>query len=293
MTDAPSPPAAPTPQIILISGLSGSGKSVALRVLEDAGYFAMDNLPLAFVTTVIEGLVERGERRIALTLDARGGETIKRLPDILLFLREKGLDVRLLFLDASEQELVRRFSETRRPHPLANGQLSIAECIRAERTLLEAAAGIAHRIDTTNVSPNTLRAWIRDFVQLDPSRLTLFFESFGFKHGIPLDADFVFDVRCIPNPFYDPKLRPLTGKDPEIISFLEGIPMTQRMFEDIQQFISRWAPDFIRDNRTALTVAIGCTGGQHRSVYLAESLARSLQSKHAVRVIHRELVEQL
>jgi UPF0042 nucleotide-binding protein len=196
-----------------------------------------------------------------------------------------------LFLDASEQELVRRFSETRRPHPLANGRLSIAECISAERALLETVAGIARRIDTTNVSPNTLRAWVRDFVQLDPSRLTLFFESFGFKHGIPLDADFVFDVRCIPNPYYDPRLRPLSGKDPEIIQFLESIPMTQRMFDDIRQFISRWTPEFIRDNRTALTVAIGCTGGQHRSVYLAESLARSLQSTHAVRVIHRELVE--
>jgi UPF0042 nucleotide-binding protein len=279
------------PQIVLISGLSGSGKSVALRVLEDAGYFAMDNLPLAFVTDIIQGLVERGEHRIAMTLDARGGEAVKRLPDTLSFLHERGLDVRLLFLDASEQELVRRFSETRRPHPLANGRLSIAECIGAERALLETVAGIARRIDTTNVSPNTLRAWVRDFVQLDPSRLTLFFESFGFKHGIPLDADFVFDVRCIPNPFYDPKLRPLTGKDPEIIRFLESIPMTQRMFDDIRRFISSWAPDFIRDNRTALTVAIGCTGGQHRSVYLAESLARSLQSSHAVRVIHRELSE--
>ncbi len=285
-------PSAPTPsQIVLISGLSGSGKTVALRVLEDAGYFAMDNLPLMFVTVVIEGLVERGEHCIALTLDARGGEAVKQLPDTLSALREKGLDVRLLFLDASEQELVRRFSETRRPHPLANGQLSIAECISAERTLLEAAAGIAHRIDTTNVSPNTLRTWVRDFVQLDSSRLTLFLESFGFKHGIPLDADFVFDVRCIPNPFYDPKLRPLTGKDTEIIRFLESLPMTHRMFEDIRQFISRWAPDFIRDNRTALTIAIGCTGGQHRSVYLAESLARSLRSEYAVRVIHRELGE--
>ncbi len=291
MTDAADPAAPSAPQIVLISGLSGSGKSVALRVLEDAGYFAMDNLPLAFVTAIIEGLVERGEHRIAMTLDARGGEAFTGLPDTLSSLQEKGLDVRLLFLDASEQELVRRFSETRRPHPLANGQLSIAECISAERALLEAVAGIARRIDTTNVSPNTLRAWVRDFVQLDPSRLTLFLESFGFKHGIPLDADFVFDVRCIPNPFYDPKLRTLTGRDPEIIRFLESIPMTQRMFEDIHQFISNWAPDFIRDNRTALTIAIGCTGGQHRSVYLAESLARALQSRHAVRVIHRELVE--
>ncbi len=283
--------AVPAAQVILISGLSGSGKSVALRALEDSGYFSMDNLPLPFVADVLHGLVARGEHRVALTLDVRSGEAIQHLPETLADLRHSGLDVRLLFLDASDQDLVRRFSETRRPHPLADGRRSIAECIGTERRLLDAAAGIAHRIDTTQLSPNTLRAWIRDFVDLDSSRLTLFFESFGFKHGIPLDADFVFDVRCIPNPFYDPKLRPLTGKDPEIARFLEGIPATQRMVEDVQAFVRRWAPEFMRDNRTSLTIALGCTGGQHRSVYVAEALARSLRSEHAVRVIHRELAQ--
>lgn len=282
---------APTAQVILISGLSGSGKSVALRALEDAGYFSMDNLPLPFVAAVLHGLVARGEHRIALTLDVRSGEAIRQLPETLAALRQSALDVRLLFLDASDQDLVRRFSETRRPHPLADGRRSIAECISAERTLLEAAAGIARRIDTTQLSPNTLRAWVREFVDLDSSRLTLFFESFGFKHGIPLDADFVFDVRCIPNPFYDPRLRPLTGKDPEIAQFLESIPATRHMVDDIGAFVRRWAPEFMRDNRTALTIALGCTGGQHRSVYMAETLARSLQPEHAVRVIHRELAQ--
>ncbi|MDE1942345.1 MAG: RNase adapter RapZ [Betaproteobacteria bacterium] len=278
-------------QVILITGLSGSGKSVALRALEDAGYFSMDNLPLPFVTAVIHGLVERGEHRIAVTLDARSGEAIQQLPETLASLQKSGLDVRLLFLDANDQDLVRRFSETRRPHPLAEGRRSIAECIGVERALLEGAANIARRIDTTQLSPNTLRAWVRDFVELDSSQLTLFFESFGFKHGIPLDADFVFDVRCIPNPFYDPKLRPLTGKDPEIARFLESIPATHRMTEDIQAFVRRWAPEFMRDNRTALTIALGCTGGQHRSVYLAEALACALRSEYAVRVIHRELAQ--
>lgn len=280
-----------TAQVVLITGLSGSGKSVALRALEDAGYFSMDNLPLPVVATVIHGLVERGEHRIAVTLDARSGETIQQLPETLASLQASGLDVRLLFLDTSDQDLVRRFSETRRPHPLAEGRRSIAECIGVERALLEGAANIARRIDTTQLSPNTLRAWVRDFVDLDSSQLTLFFESFGFKHGIPLDADFVFDVRCIPNPFYDPKLRPLTGRDPEIARFLESIPATHRMVEDIQSFVRRWAPEFMRDNRTALTIALGCTGGQHRSVYLAETLAGALRSEYAVRVIHRELAQ--
>jgi UPF0042 nucleotide-binding protein len=289
MTDQTLDPG--VPQIVLISGLSGSGKSVALRVLEDAGFFSMDNLPLSFVTPVVQELLDRGEQRIALTLDVRGGESITPLPGILAGLRKQKLDVRLLFLDASDQDLVRRFSETRRPHPLADGRLSIAECITLERSLLEAAGENAQRIDTTNTSPNTLRALVRDIVQLDPSRLTLFFESFGFKHGIPLDADMVFDVRCIPNPFYDPKLRPLTGLHPEIGQFLEKLPTTHRMYEDILQFVSRWAPDFVRDNRTSLTIAIGCTGGQHRSVYLAERLAQALRPQYAVRVIHRELTQ--
>jgi UPF0042 nucleotide-binding protein len=284
-----SPAPTSAPQIILITGMAGSGKTVALRALEDAGYFSMDNLPLASVVDVIEELLKRGEKHIALTLDARGGGEIKQLPDTLTTLRNLLPDVRLLFLDASNQDLLRRFSETRRPHPLADGHRSIAECITHERALLEDVVEMAHRMDTSHVSPNTLRAWVRDFVELNANHLTLFFESFGFKHGIPLDADFVFDARCIPNPFYDPQLRPLTGRDPEIIQFLEGLQVTRRMVEDIRQFIARWLPDFVRDNRTALTIAIGCTGGQHRSVYLAEVLAKSFDADQPVRVIHREL----
>ncbi len=276
-------------QVVLISGLSGSGKSVALRALEDSGYFAMDNLPLSFLVFVLQELVMRGEKRIALTLDVRGGDALTRLPEALEKLRQNGLDVRLLYLETSDQDLVRRFSETRRPHPLAQHQHSIAECIALERHLLAGVADLARRFDTSHITPNTLRAWVRDFVELDPAGLTLFFQSFGFKHGIPLNADFVFDVRCIPNPFYDPHLRPLTGQDPAIIEFLEQQPQVERMTHDIQTFVTQWLPDFVRDNRSALTVAIGCTGGQHRSVYFAETLARHFLPLQSTRVIHREL----
>ncbi len=277
------------PKIILISGLSGSGKSVALRALEDAGFFAMDNLPLSFLVYVLQELVARGENSIALTLDVRGGDALTRLPDALEALRANGMDVRLLFLEASDQDLVRRFSETRRPHPLAQHHHAIAECIALERQLLAGVADMAHRMDTTHMTPNTLRSWVRDFVEPDPAKLTLFFQSFGFKYGIPMDADFVFDVRCIPNPFYDPHMRLLTGKDQPVIEFLEVQPAAQRMLEDVAGLVERWLPDFIQDNRTALTVALGCTGGQHRSVYLAERLARHFSDHLTTRVIHREM----
>lgn len=277
------------PKIILISGLSGSGKSVALRALEDAGFFAMDNLPLSFLVYVLQELVARGENSIALTLDVRGGDALTRLPDALEALRANGMDVRLLFLEASDQDLVRRFSETRRPHPLAQHHHAIAECIALERQLLAGVADMAHRMDTTHMTPNTLRSWVRDFVEPDPAKLTLFFQSFGFKYGIPMDADFVFDVRCLPNPHYDPKLRPFTGKDEPVITFLEKQPGVADMFEDIRTFVEKWLPCFILDNRNYLTVAIGCTGGQHRSVYFTEKLAAYFRGNTQVLVRHRGL----
>lgn len=276
-------------RVILISGLSGSGKSVALRALEDSGFFAMDNLPLTFLTYVVQELVARGETQIALTLDVRGGDALSQLPEALRVLRGNKMDIRLLFLETSDQELARRFSETRRPHPLAQHHHAISECIALERHLLAGVGDMAHRIDTTHIAPNTLRAWVRELIILDPGQLTLFFQSFGFKQGVPLDADFVFDVRCIPNPFYDPRLRVLTGKDPAVIEFLAAQPSAQRMFDDIRGLVESWLPDFIQDNRSAVTVALGCTGGQHRSVYLAETLARYFETRQSTRVIHREL----
>ncbi len=278
-----------TAHIILISGLSGSGKTVALKAREDAGFFSMDNLPVPFAFEIISKLIKRGENKIAVTLDARSGEDISELPLILNKLRENNWHSHFIFLDASDNDLIRRFSETRRPHPLSQGTLSIVECISSERRLLSDISDIGYKIDTTQITPNALRARIKSYLNIDANRLTLFFESFGFKHGIPLDADFVFDVRCIPNPFYDPKLRPLTGQDDAVIVFLDNDLLAQKMFNDISHFIQNWTTAFIQDNRTTLTIAIGCTGGQHRSVYLADKLKQHFKDLFSVQVIHREL----
>jgi UPF0042 nucleotide-binding protein len=202
----------------------------------------------------------------------------------------QGLDVHLLFLDAQTDTLVKRFSETRRLHPLNDGVRTLPECVAYERELLSEISGVGHHIDTTELGANALRAWVKEFIHLDRARLTLLFQSFGFKHGIPLDADLVFDVRCLPNPHYDPVLRSLTGRETPVIEFLERTPLAQKMFEDIRIFIESWLPSYIADNRSYLTVAIGCTGGQHRSVYLAERLAQHFNKLQQVLVRHRELV---
>jgi UPF0042 nucleotide-binding protein len=278
-------------QLILISGLSGSGKSIALNVLEDSGYYCVDNLPVPLLADITRFLGESGYTRIAISVDARSGYPLHHLPDIVARLKEQGVDLRLLFLEAKTDTLVKRFSETRRRHPLSNDQRTLPECIQLERELLETVGSLGHHIDTSDLNPNALRAWIKDFVELDRSRLTLLFQSFGFKHGIPLDADCVFDVRCLPNPHYDPQLRPLTGKDAAVACFLEGDPNVNRMLADIRGFVETWLPCFIRDNRTYLTIAMGCTGGQHRSVYFAEKLAAYFRAQgQQVLVRHRELV---
>jgi len=197
--------------------------------------------------------------------------------------------VRVLFLDAKTDTLLKRYSETRRRHPLSDGNLTVAECIERERELLAAIGGLSHHIDTSDLNPNALRAWIKDFIASDPAALTLLFQSFGFKHGIPLDADLVFDVRCLPNPYYDPRLRPLTGRDRAVIEFLEADANVRDMLADIRGFIERWLPCFAADNRSYVTVAIGCTGGEHRSVYFVEALARHFGGARRVLVRHREL----
>jgi UPF0042 nucleotide-binding protein len=206
------------------------------------------------------------------------------------------MNVHLLFLDAQTDTLVKRFSETRRRHPLSDtgphghGQgLTLPECVQRERELLAEIANIGHHIDTSELGANALRAWVKDFIHLDRARLTLLFQSFGFKNGIPLDADMVFDVRCLPNPHYDPILRPLTGRDAPVIEFLDRLPAVQKMYDDIRNFIENWLPGYIADNRSYLTVALGCTGGQHRSVYLAEKLAQHFEPQQQVLLRHREL----
>lgn len=279
-------------QIVLISGLSGSGKSIALNVLEDAGYYCVDNLPPPLLPNLTEYLRQTGHDRAAVAMDMRGGASIDTLPQEMRQLEAVGVELRLLFLDAHNDVLIQRFSETRRRHPLAGGNVSLEEAIAQERAALEVLASMGHHIDTSHLRPNALRAFIKDFVALDGRRgLTLMFESFGFKYGIPLDVDMVFDVRCLPNPHYDPALRPLNGRDAEVIRFLENDAEALRMEADIRRFVGEWLPAYIRDNRVYLTVAIGCTGGQHRSVFLAERLAAHFRSSVQVLVRHRSLME--
>jgi RNase adapter protein RapZ len=273
-------------QLILVSGLSGSGKSVALKALEDAGYFAVDNLP----APLIGGLLDWVDAEyVAVSVDARSASSLESLPETLAAAGQRGIDCRVVFLEASNAELTRRFSETRRPHPLAGRFNGIDACIAEERRLLAGVAELAHRLDTSGVATNTLRGWIKDWLKLDRSRITLAFESFGFKHGIPADADFVFDVRFLPNPFYDPALRALTGNDEPVMRFLQEDLNVQRLIDDVASFILRWLPAFMNDNRNAITIAIGCTGGQHRSVFVVNQLAERFGSGQQVLVRHREL----
>jgi RNase adapter protein RapZ len=276
-------------RVIFVTGLSGSGKSVVIKLLEDVGYYCIDNLPVLFVLDVIAFLRRMGHDKVALSVDVRSGTDIGDLPKVIEQLKLQNVDHHVLFLEANTETIVKRFAEARRPHPLADDKRTINECITWERNILSGVAELAHHMDTSDLGPNALRAWVREFIDLDQSKLTLFFQSFGFKNGIPRDADFVFDVRPLPNPYYDPKLRPLTGKDAAVIAFMESLPEVQGMLNDIEQFLARWLPDFVRDNRRSLTIAIGCTGGQHRSVYFCEQLAARFAKTQQVQVRHRGL----
>ena len=280
----------PSMRLVLISGLSGSGKSIALKILEDSGYYCVDNLPSQLLQPLVGQLDQQGYDKVAVAIDIRGGDSIATLPQQLDSLRAQDLELQFLFLDAKSEILIKRFSETRRAHPLARDGRSLSEAIAEERDRLEGLANLGHHIDTSDIAPATLREWVRQFIEAEPGQgLTLMFQSFGFKHGLPLDADFVFDVRCLPNPHYDPVLRPLTGLDESVAEFLDNQPEVHRMREDIRRFVAGWLPSFIRDSRSYLTVAIGCTGGQHRSVFLSEWLAREFAGRARVLVRHREL----
>jgi len=276
-------------QLILLSGLSGSGKSVALKALEDTGYFVVDNLPASLIAALIE-TIRASSEKVAISIDARTGETIATLPNTIKQLNASGVDCRVIFLEANDEALARRFSETRRPHPLAD-KISggMIACIKEERRMLADIAELGHRMDTSDVNPNALRGWIKDWLKVDRSRLALAFQSFGFKHGIPIDADLVFDARILPNPYYDPLLRSLTGKDDKVKAFLHADLNVAHFIDDIASFLVRWLPSFVRDNRAALTIAIGCTGGQHRSVYIVEELAQRFGSEQQVLIRHRDL----
>lgn len=245
-------------QLVLISGLSGSGKSVALNVMEDCGHYVVDNLPSALLPQLVTHLRGAGYQRIAVAVDVRSGSSIAALPQQVEALRAMVGDVRFLFLDARDDTLIARFSETRRKHPLGDETVTLAEAISREREALALISELGHRLDTSDLSANTLRNWVKSFMQLEAgSQITLLFQSFGFKHGIPMDADLVFDVRCLPNPHYDPVLRPLTGRDKPVIDFLEKVPEVGQMVDDIYGFVASWLPSYVNDNRSYLTVAIG------------------------------------
>ena len=279
-------------ELVLITGLSGSGKSVALAVLADAGYYCVDNFPGKLFNQLVDALAASGQTRVALTMDARSGDDMAEFSTHMESLRARGVRFKMLYFEAQDDTLIKRFSETRRRHPLSDGRLTLEECIARERDLLAGAAALADHIDTSDLSPNVLRGWVKDFIAAPRDGLILLFESFGFKFGIPLDADLVFDVRSLPNPHYDPVLRPLTGQDEAVIEFMNTTPEAQRLLEDIRKFVATWLPSFVRDNRSYLTVAIGCTGGRHRSVYFVEALAQSFRASAQVLARHRALLQR-
>ncbi len=276
-------------QLLIVTGLSGSGKSIVMKALEDCGYYCVDNLPAQMLSQVIEHLEAAGQTLVAVSVDTRSAK-LEQLPENIRDLRQRGTDLHLLFLESNAETLVKRYSETRRRHPLSDNGRTLAESIHAEREMMADLANLGHRVDTSELSANTLRNWVKGFVALDHGGIALLFESFGFKHGIPLDADFVFDVRSLPNPHYDPVLRPLTGRDAPVAGFIEAQAEAMEMLSDIRGYVEKWLPSFVRDSRSYLTVAIGCTGGQHRSVYFVEQLARSFRA-HGQQVLirHREL----
>jgi UPF0042 nucleotide-binding protein len=275
-------------QLILVSGLSGSGKSIALAVLEDAGYYCVDNLPATLLLEVADFLADAGHDKVAVSVDARSA-ALPALPENVAELKSRGIECRVIYLEASNPSLLRRFSETRRRHPLTKQGHTLLEAIERERALLARVAVLGHRIDTSELLPRVLQNWIRDLLGIGPGALALLFESFAYRDGIPLDADWVLDARMLPNPHYDPQLRPFTGRDRSVIDYLGRDETVARWLADVRSLLARWLPEIVRENRSSVTVAIGCTGGKHRSVYLAEQLAEHFRKDWSVLVRHRGL----
>ncbi|HFC54076.1 MAG TPA: RNase adapter RapZ [Gammaproteobacteria bacterium] len=284
-------------KLLIVSGMSGSGKSVALNVLEDLGYYCLDNLPVSLLPEFAERVLINKQSRVdraAVGIDARNltGD-LGSFPEIIAKLRERDIECETFFLTADENTLLKRFSETRRRHPLTSQNVTLADAIKREGLLLEPISASADlRIETSHTNVHQLRDLIVKRLQNDHARsMSILFESFGFKNGVPADADFVFDVRCLPNPHWEPSLRPFSGLDRPVIEFLEAEPSVNRMLEQMYHFLHDWIPQFEADNRSYMTIAIGCTGGQHRSVYLAEQLARRFQRIRVnIQVRHRELL---
>ncbi len=294
LTD-PSPSPA-VRELVLITGISGSGKSVALHALEDAGYFCVDNLPPELLREYMNLEHPRYTERVAIAVDVRAARSLPALVPLIDELRHDGVNIRPLFLDASTDTLVRRFSETRRPHPLSQpdtagsgGQHALIEAIELERLMLAELREVSTIIDTSTLRPAGLRKHVRELVAASTGGLTLVFESFAFKYGVPLDADYVFDVRVLPNPYYIRELRSLSGRDAPVAQFLDEQPEAHEMLQQIEGFMRRWLPALATDQRGYVTVAIGCTGGQHRSVYMVEQLGRRFADHGATVIRHREL----
>jgi UPF0042 nucleotide-binding protein len=282
--------------LIIVSGLSGSGKSIALETLEDCGYYCIDNLPVALIESFIRQAVIDGQpafQKAALGIDARNQtNSLEQFPSALELADRFGIRCQILFLQAESDTLLKRFSETRRKHPLSDAVRPLSEAIELERKLLEPVASRAHLlIDTTYTNVHQLRELVRSRIGAKQDhQMSLYFLSFGYKNGIPLDADFVFDARCLPNPHWEPSLRPKTGRDRKVIEFLERIPEVQSYLDDVTAYLQRWIPRFVAESRSYLTIAVGCTGGQHRSVYLAEALADRFHSDcYDLLVRHRDL----
>ena len=293
--DPNAPAAPPVRELVLITGISGSGKSVALHALEDAGYFCVDNLPPELLREYMALEHPRYTQKVAIAVDVRTARSLPALVPLIDELRGEGVAIRPLFLDASTDTLVRRFSETRRPHPLSqpetsgSGQHALIDAIEIERLMLSELREVSTIIDTTTLRPAGLRAHVRDLVAASNDRLTLVFESFAFKFGVPLDADYVFDVRVLPNPYYIRELRPLSGRDEPVAKFLREQPEADELLDQIEGFMRRWLPALATDQRGYVTVAIGCTGGQHRSVYMVEQLGRRFADHGATVGRHRAL----
>ena len=299
-------------ELVLITGMSGSGKSVALHALEDAGFYCVDNLPPELLLPFIDLEQDMGVNQVAIAMDIRSASSLPLVPQLLAELEKRHIEIKSLFLDATTDTLVRRYSETRRKHPLSNTanaadgsaatsdvnlQHVLVESIELERESLAELHQGAHVIDTSIIRPAQLQAYVKALISAPRSSLTLVFESFSFKRGIPINADYVFDVRMLPNPHYEPELRDLTGRDAPVINYLQNTAELSSMQNDIAQFIGKWLPSLAKDHRSYVTIAIGCTGGQHRSVYLVEQLAAAFaaqnnsQGGHWVTLKrHRELV---
>ncbi|MBB6578750.1 UPF0042 nucleotide-binding protein [Comamonas odontotermitis] len=284
----------PPLQVVVLTGMAGSGKSVALHALEDIGYYCVDNLPPELLPSLVSLEHWQHGNRVAIAIDARSAKALYLVPEQLDKLRATGAQVQLIYMDALRDILIRRFSETRRRHPLTNetlqaGPRALVQMIDEERALLADLREQAHVIDTSNLRVSQLQAYIKQFMQAPTSSLTLVFQSFGFKNGIPMDSDYMFDVRMLPNPYYEPDLRSHTGLEAPVAQFLAQQPAVLKMQEDIIRFLDNWLPEMVLNHRSYATVSIGCTGGQHRSVYLVNALAQHFQSRWTTLQRHREL----